>query len=50
MKYYQGTLDPLSTDNTGGYQCWMDDATIAYLRMVGSFAATFVMIHFRTLS
>ncbi|GMT37310.1 hypothetical protein PFISCL1PPCAC_28607, partial [Pristionchus fissidentatus] len=26
-------LDPLSTDNTQGYQCWMDDATIAYLNM-----------------
>ncbi|GMT11982.1 hypothetical protein PFISCL1PPCAC_3279, partial [Pristionchus fissidentatus] len=28
-----GNLDPLSTDNTNGYQCWMDDATIAYLNM-----------------
>ncbi|GMT02876.1 hypothetical protein PENTCL1PPCAC_25050, partial [Pristionchus entomophagus] len=28
-----GDLDPLSTDNTNGYQCWMDDATTAYLSM-----------------
>ncbi|GMS91511.1 hypothetical protein PENTCL1PPCAC_13686, partial [Pristionchus entomophagus] len=30
-----GNLDPLSTDNTRGYQCWMDEATIAYLNMPG---------------
>ncbi|GMR32845.1 hypothetical protein PMAYCL1PPCAC_03040, partial [Pristionchus mayeri] len=28
-----GVLDPLSTDNTKGYQCWMDDATTAYLNL-----------------